>query len=362
MKFSLIFNELKVPQYERVVEVKEDRVGLHAIIAIHNTSLGPALGGIRAYPYPSFEAALTDVLRLSKGMTYKSAVAQTGTGGGKSVIITKPGIAKTEAQLLAFGEAVNYFQGNYICAEDVGVSVDDLSIIRQATRFAVGLAHPSSSGDPSPFTAWGGFLGIQAVCQFLYGNRSPKGRKIAIQGLGSVGMKLASYLFWEGAELIVSDIDEEKSLKAAKEFDAQVVPVEDILRTPCDILSPCALGGILNAHTIPHLKCRAVAGVANNQLFSDEDGEALCARGILCAPDYTINAGGLINVCTEIDERAYSPFVSRSRLDTIFEALLKIFEISQQEQRSPYHVANEIAEKNLALKKARREKAVTFHH
>ncbi len=359
---ALLLREITVNGYERVVEVKEEEVGLHAIIALHDTRLGPALGGVRAYPYRNFDEALTDVLRLSKGMTYKAAVARTGTGGGKSVILTKAGTPKTEEVLLAFAEAVNQFNGHYICAEDVGMGVDDLAVVRQGTHYVVGLPHPKSSGDPSYFTAWGGYKGIQAVCQSLWGSPSVKGKTIAIQGLGAVGMKLAATLFWEGAHLVVADVDSARCAQAAKSFAAKVVSPKEILSTPCDILAPCALGGILNPMTIPQLCCKAVAGVANNQLLKEEDGRALMKRQILYAPDYVVNSGGLMNVCVELETKGYNPARPRDQIDHVYDCLLAIFETAKTTGKSTHQVADEIAEDNLTRGIGKRTQEVMFHH
>lgn len=359
---GLEIRDLEIEGYEKVVEVINEEAGLHAIIAIHDTRLGPALGGIRAFPYASFDQALTDVLRLAKGMTYKAAVAQTGTGGGKSVIIADSKLPKSEKLLLAFAEAVNYFQGHYICAEDVGILVGDLGVMRKKTRYAVGLAHPKSSGDPSRFTAYGGFRGIQAVCKKLWGTDSPKNRKIAIQGLGAVGMKLANFLFWEGAKLIVADVDRSLVDYAVKEFGAQAVSPKEILFTDCDILAPCALGAILNPETIPQLRCKAVAGVANNQLFSEDDGWSLSERGILYAPDFVINAGGLLNVCVEIHPESYSPSLAQSQVACIYDQLTAIFALAEEKCASTEQIALEIAEYNLENGIGKRQEGVVFHH
>jgi leucine dehydrogenase len=355
---DLIFRNLQGEAYEKIVEIRSESTGLHAIIAIHNTVQGPALGGIRAFPYSNFNEALTDVKRLAKGMTYKSALAQSGTGGGKSVIITKG--LKTEQQLLAFAEAVNYFEGQYICAEDVGMSPEELAIVRKGTRFAVGLPHPQSSGDPSPFTARGGYRGIQAVCKKIWKDPSVRGKSIAIQGLGSVGMKLAHFLFWEGADLIVSDIDQDRVRRAVKEFGAKAVDPEDILFTSCDILAPCALGGILNPQTIPQLKCKAVAGLANNQLLNEEDGYALWEKGILYAPDFAINAGGLINVCVELEENGYQSSIAEKGVSRLYNVLLEIFQLAEEKNLPTHQVAKERAEQNLRHSSPAKQKH--FHH
>lgn len=341
---ALILREIQVEGYEQVVEVINESVNLHGIIAIHSTHLGPACGGIRAYPYTSFDQALTDVLRLAKGMTYKSAVAQTGTGGAKSVLILKKSQPKSKEMLLAFAEAINLFKGKYFGGEDMGITLDDLAIMRKITPYVVGLSLTGSSGDPSNFTARGGFRGIQAVCQNLWGNPSVQGKKIAVQGLGSVGMKLIQQLFWEGAELIVTDINPFLVEEAVSHWGAKGVSPEDIFQVECDIFSPCAIGGIINAQTIPQLKCRAVAGVANNQLLTAEDGERLVRKKILYAPDFIINAGGLINISSEIKHQKYQPTFARERVDHLYDVLLSIFNQAGQTGKSTHQIAIEIAE------------------
>lgn len=354
--------ELEIEDYESVVEVIDEASGLHAIIALHDTTLGPALGGIRAYPYSSFEQALEDALRLAKGMTYKSATVKSGTGGGKSVIITDNKKPKSPALLHAFAEAVNRFEGHYICAEDVGVSLADLEIISEVTRFAVGLPHPNSSGDPAPFTAQGTYRGIQAVCKELWGSDSVAGRTIAIQGVGAAGMGLARYLFWAGAKLIVADVNEKAAARAAKEFGAEVVSPSEILKVKCDIFAPCALGAVLNSESIPLLNCKAVAGTANNQLLTDEDGYALMKRGILYAPDYVINAGGLLNVCEEISEQGYHPTRALQKVHKIYDTLLEIFAAAKKKNKPPHIVAAEIADYNLEHEVGKRTAIPHFVH
>lgn len=341
---ALKFREIPVKGYERVVEISNKEAGLHGIIAIHNTHLGPACGGIRAYPYASFNDALTDVLRLSKGMTYKAAVSHSGTGGGKSVIILDKKHPKTKELLLAFGEALNSFKGQYIAGEDMGITVNDLLVMRNVTPYVAGLAIPGSSGDPSRFTARGGLRGIQAVAQHLWGSPSLRGKKIAIQGLGSVGMKLLQHLFWEGAELIVADVNALLIEEAVNLWGAKKVPLEDILQVECDILAPCAIGGILNEKTIPQLRCRAVAGVANNQLLKEEDAQRLVERHILYAPDFVINSGGLINIASEIGRHHYLPEVARDQVDHLYDLLLSIFQEAEKTKKSPHEIAIKIAE------------------
>lgn len=344
MENKTVFKEILIEGYERVIEVINEEVHLHGIIAIHSTRLGPACGGIRAYPYKSFNQALIDVLRLAKGMTYKSAVAQTGTGGAKSVLIIDKEHPKTKEMLLAFAEAINHLKGKYYGGEDMGVTLADLDAMRTVTPYVVGLSLSGSSGDPSNFTARGGFKGIQAVCQHLWGTPSVRGKKIAVQGLGSVGMKLIQHLFWEGAELIVTDINPFLIEEAVNHWGAIHVAPDQIFEVECDIFAPCAIGGILNEHTIPQLKCRAVAGVANNQLLTDEDGYRLVERKILYAPDFVINAGGLMNISSEIKKRKYQPIWTRDRVDHLYELLLSIFDQAERAGHSPNQVAIEIAE------------------
>jgi leucine dehydrogenase len=345
---KLSINEIKVEGYEKVVEFKNEKAHLHAIIAIHNTTLGPACGGIRVYPYSTFDQALNDVLRLSKGMTLKGAVAQTGTGGGKSVLIVdKEG--KTKEMLLAFAEAINYFNGRYFGGEDMGMRLEDLELISQRTPYVAGLDRPRSSGDPSLFTARGGFRGIQAVCQKVWGAPSVRGKKIAVQGLGSVGMKLIQHLFWEGAELIVTDTNPSLIEHAVMQWGAKSVAPEEIYHVDCDIFSPCAIGAILNEKTIPLLRCRAIAGVANNQLLAEEDGARLLKRKILYAPDFVINAGGLINISSEIAKKKYEPQIAREKVDHLYDLLLSIFDASEKSSKTPHQIAVEIAEHNLEL-------------
>ena len=259
---NLTFKELEIPDYERVIHVTSLKSGLEAIIAIHDTTLGPALGGIRILPYNSFSDALSDVLRLSQGMTYKAAFAGIGLGGGKSVLIHNPQKELNKELLWDLGIAIDTLEGQYICSEDMNCTTSELAIINQKTKYVVGLNHCKSSGNPSPFTAYGALIGIEAICMHLFGNRSVKGKKIVIQGLGSVGKDLASRLFWAGAELIVADINEQRAAEFAKTFGAIPVSVEESFSQECDILAPCAIGGIVNKNTIPVLNCRAIGGLS----------------------------------------------------------------------------------------------------
>ena len=296
----LTIKEIIIPGFEKVIEGQDPARGLHCFIAIHNSRLGPSLGGTRIHAYSSPDDALNDVLRLAKAMTYKSAVAEDGLGGGKSVIIADPNKGKTPELLHAFAEVLDSLQGKYIAAEDVGSTISDMALIRQKTPYVAALSTDTSSGDPSRFTAWGVFRGIQAVSKKLWHSKSLKGRKIAIEGLGNVGGKLANLLFWEGAELIVCDINEKVIHQAAHDYAAKVIAPEEFCRIECDILAPCAMGGTINSKTIPQLRCQAIAGAANNQLENPKIGQELLEKNILYAPDYIINSGGIINAAAEL--------------------------------------------------------------
>lgn len=354
--------EIIIPGYEKVVKVTDETCGLKAIISIHNTSMGPALGGTRIKTYNNFEEALTDALRLSKGMTYKSAIADSGLGGGKSVIIADPKKDKTKAMLESFGKAVEKLNGQYICAEDVGCTTDDVGIINGVTKYVVGLAHSKSSGDPSPYTAWGTYRGIQSVLMKLFKNESVKGRRIAVQGIGAVGKRILEHLYWNGAELIISDIDPVKTTKLAYQYGAKAVSPDEILKVECDVLVPCALGGILNSKSVPTLKCKAIAGCANNQLLEDKDAERIAARGILYAPDFVINSGGLINVLCELDPHGYQSRSSLLKVNKIYDQLLTIYSIAENNKCTTHQAAVSFADYRLKYGVGKRSTQITLHH
>lgn len=354
--------KLQVSGYEKVIEGKDEKSGLLCYIAIHNTKLGPALGGTRVYPYENKEQALEDVLRLAEGMTYKSALAQVGFGGGKAVIVADPYTQKTPELLLAYADVVNALQGEYITAEDVGTTTGDMEIMHQKTQHLVGLplTHGSGSGDPSPFTAWGTFRGIQAVCQTLFGTPSLQGKTIAIQGLGKVGTALAGFCFWHGARLILADVKKNRASELAKLYGATVVEPEEIHKSMCDIFAPAALGGILNEKSIGELKCQAVAGPANNQLKELKDAHLLFDRDILYAPDFVINAGGLINVACEISHEGYHAELSRDKVDLIYDTLVELFERSSHEGKSTVDIALDLARYNIQNGIGKRKSPVVY--
>ncbi len=295
------FEQMAALGHEQVVFCRNDQAGLRAIIGIHDTTLGPSLGGCRLYPYASEADALRDVLRLSRGMTYKAAVAGLDLGGGKAVIIGEPSV-KSEALFRAFGRFVESLSGRYITAEDMNTTVADMDDIRRETTHVAGASEAlGGSGDPSPVTAWGVFHGIRASLEIVTGSPDLTGRKVAIQGLGNVGYHLAKYLAGGGAELIYTDINKANLGRAVDAFGGTVIDGDDWYSADVDVLAPCAVGGIFNPATIPLVRAPIIAGGANNQLDDERrDGEAVEARGITYAPDYVINAGGLINVHAEV--------------------------------------------------------------
>lgn len=343
------FTEIPTDGYERVVKCHDEASGLRAIIGVHDTTLGPALGGLRMWPYETEEQALTDVLRLSRGMTYKSAVANTGLGGGKSVIIGNAKTDKSEALFRAMGQFINIFEGKYTTAEDVGIGIRELEWIREETQYVTGLSRESgSSGNPSPFTARGVVRGLRAVVEEKFGSSRLDGLHYAIQGLGHVGGEIARGLSILGALVTVTDVSEERMTEFTSLPGIEAVPVDDIYDVDCDIFVPCALGGILSDDTIPRLKCKAVAGAANNQLLEDRHGDELASRGILYAPDYVINAGGIVNVSIEVSESGYDERRAVAKIENIYTALKEVFETARRDGINPEIAANRVAEQRLA--------------
>ena len=333
----------KYGEHEQVVFCRNKEANLRAIIAIHNTALGPALGGIRMWNYSREEDALIDALRLSKGMTYKAAALGLNIGGGKAVIIGDSKTMKSEALFRAFGQYVNSLGGRYVAAEDVGMCVEDMEYVAMETPWVTGIAKElGGSGDPSPYTVSGVLLGIKAAIKHKYKTESFEGMTIAIQGLGHVGANLALQLYESGAKLILADIDTVQVKEVTKKIQAQVVDPQEILFVDCDVLAPCALGGVFNAETIPKLKTKVIAGAANNQLTHETDGQLLYDRGILYAPDYVINTGGLINCTVEFE--GDSADKSQVYLKKIYNNLLHIFQISEQQQIACNLATNKIAE------------------
>jgi leucine dehydrogenase len=335
-----VFSHAEFDDHEQVVYCRDAAAGLSAIIAIHNTNLGPALGGCRMRPYDDEAAALDDVLRLARGMTYKAAIADLALGGGKAVVLADARRDKTEALLLAYGRAVERLGGRYITAEDVGTTVADMDVVRRATRHVSGTT--TDAGNPSPSTAHGVFIGMQAAAQHVFGSDDLTGRHIAIQGMGSVGYALCRYLKEAGAHLVVADVNAGAVARAVRDFGAEAIEADAVYGVEADIFAPCALGGILNDKTLERLKAPIVAGSANNQLAEPRHGAALMKRGILYAPDYVINAGGLIDVARPI--MGMDIEAARVKLRKIRDTLLDIFRRSAAERLPTNVVADRIAE------------------
>lgn len=340
------FEQMAGMGHEQVVFCRNDRAGLRAIIGIHDTTLGPSLGGCRLYPYASESDALRDVLRLSRGMTYKAAVAGLDLGGGKAVIIGDPAI-KSEALFRAFGRFVESLGGRYITAEDMNTTVEDMNCIRRETSHVSGWGEAfGGSGDPSPVTAWGVYNGVRASLDVVFGSPDVRGRKIAIQGLGNVGFHLARYLADEGAALIYTDINKANVGRALEAFGGTVIDGDDWYSADVDVLAPCAVGGIINATTIPLIQAPIIAGGANNQLDDERrDGEAVMARGITYAPDYVINAGGLINVHAEV--KGWPREKAMDDTTNIYNTVKNILNKAKAEGITTTDASNRIAEERI---------------
>lgn len=346
--------EIETPGYELVKRCRDEASGLHAIISVHDTTLGPALGGMRMLPYANEEEALEDVNRLSRGMTYKSAVARTGLGGGKSVLIGDPKVLKSEALFRAMGRFIHSLGGKYITAEDMNIGIADLEIVRQETPYVTGLSRESgSSGNPSPYTARGCLVGLHTVAEELTGSPKLAGMKVAIQGIGAVGGRLAEMLIDEGAQLLVTDIDAERVAAFCQRTGAKAISDAEFYEAEVDILSPCARGKILGDVTIPKLRCRAVAGAANNQLDRVEHADALSERGILYAPDFVLNGGGIINVACELLPGGYNEDEALRRVDRIGLTLAEIFALAKKNGISTAAAADRVAEQRIAEAKVR---------
>lgn len=339
-----IFETLSGMGHEQVVFCHDDITGLKAIIAIHDTTLGPALGGCRMWDYGTEEEALEDVLRLSRGMTYKAAVSGLSLGGGKSVIIGNPKQLKSEAFFKTFGRFVDSLGGRYITAEDVNIRVKDMESVALQTKYVTGISSRiGGSGDPSPVTSWGVFNGIKASVKHQLGKDSLKGLTVAVQGCGAVGTFLIQYLHEEGAKIFAADLNDHKVQHVVKTYGAEAVDLDKIHQLPVDVFAPCALGGILNDKTISELQTNIIAGGANNQLLDEmKHGAMLKEKGILYAPDYVINAGGLINVYQEL--QGYNAESARTRAAGIYDTLLHIYRIADEGATTTIQASNKIAE------------------
>lgn len=341
------FETVESEGHEQVTFFYDRASGLKAIVAIHDTTLGPALGGTRMWPYKSEDEALTDVLRLSRGMTYKAAAAGLRLGGGKAVIIGDPKKDKSPALFRAFGKCVNTLGGRYITAEDVGTSVEDMEYVFEETRYVTGvdIAH-GGSGDPSPFTAYGTLQGIKASVEHKLGKKELKGLKVSIQGLGHVGHHLAGYLKKEGAVVFATDIDEDRCKRAKEESVVdEIVAPDEIYGLDVDVFAPCALGAVVNDQTLDQFRCSIITGAANNQLATLKHGDILQQKGILYAPDYVVNAGGLMNVYIELE--GYSEVRARRICNGIFGNVMTVFKISDRDQVAPAIAADRMVEERL---------------
>ncbi|MFP5113521.1 branched-chain amino acid dehydrogenase [Bacillaceae bacterium C204] len=357
-----IFKYLEQYDYEQVVFCQDKQSGLKAIIAIHDTTLGPALGGTRMWTYASEEAAIEDALRLAKGMTYKNAAAGLNLGGGKTVIIGDPRKDKNEAMFRAFGRYIQGLNGRYITAEDVGTTVDDMDLIHEETDFVTGISPAfGSSGNPSPVTAFGVYRGMKAAAKEAFGSDSLEGKVVAVQGVGNVAYTLCQYLHEEGAQLIVTDINKEAVNRAVEEFGALAVDPDEIYGVECDIYAPCALGATINDETIPQLKAKVIAGSANNQLKDTRHGDIIHEMGIVYAPDYVINAGGVINVADEL--YGYNQERAMKKVEQLYTTIEKIIGISKRDGIPTYVAADRMAEERIArIRNSRSQFLQNDHH
>jgi leucine dehydrogenase len=337
------FERITEHSHEQVVFCYEPTAGYKGIIAIHDTTLGPALGGTRFWNYKSDEEALIDVLRLARGMTYKAAVAGLNLGGGKAVIIGDPRTTRREMIFRAHGRFVESLGGRYYTAEDVGTSVEDMDYVGMETEYVTGVV--GGSGDPSPVTAFGTYRGIKACAKEKYGSDSLNGMTVAVQGMGHVGYYLCKYLAHEGAKLVVTDIDEARVERVVSEFDAAAVAPDQIYAAEAQVFAPCALGAVVNDDTLPQFRFDIIAGAANNQLAQERHGDQLHKRGILYAPDYVINAGGLINVYGELND--WTSDQAKRKAGEIYDTLIQIFELAKEHELPTYEAADRVAERRI---------------
>ncbi len=342
----MVFETLDHTGHEQIVYCHNKDAGLKAIIAIHSTVLGPALGGTRMWNYATEQEALNDVLRLSRGMTYKNAVAGLNLGGGKAVIIGDASKDKSEALFRAFGQYVESLGGRYITAEDVGIDVNDMEYVYRETEYVTGVHQVhGGSGDPSPFTAYGTLQGLMATLNKKYGDEEVGKYAYAVQGLGHVGMEFVKLLKERGAKIYVTDINQKLIDRAVDEYGAEAVGLDEIYDVPADVYSPCALGGTVNEQTLDRLKAKVICGAANNQLANNAIGDEVQKRGILYAPDYAVNAGGVMNVALELD--GYNRERAMRMMRTIYHNLGRIYEIADRDGIPTYQAADRMAEERI---------------
>ncbi|EIS6532535.1 Glu/Leu/Phe/Val dehydrogenase [Staphylococcus pseudintermedius] len=345
---AMIFEKMAQADYEQLVFCHDETTGLKAIICIHDTTLGPALGGCRFWNYESEEDAIVDVMRLAKGMTYKNAAAGLNLGGAKTVVIGDPKTDKSEAFFRTLGRYIHSLDGRYITAEDVGTTVEDMDFIRLETPYVTGVSESyGSSGNPSPMTALGVYYAMKRTAKEAFGSDSLDGKTVAVQGVGNVAYHMCKYLHEEGAKLIVTDINEEAVQRAVNDFNAEAVGINDIYQVDADIFAPCALGGILNDKTIPELKVKMICGSANNQLLEEnKHGQMLEERGITYAPDFVANSGGVINVADELYGQ-YNRERAEKKVKNVYEQMDKIFTIAKEEGILPLQAAEHLAESRI---------------
>jgi leucine dehydrogenase len=349
VKQSDVFARITQLGHEQVVYCYDEPTGLQALIGIHNTTLGPALGGTRMWNYATEQEALTDVLRLSRGMTFKASITGLNLGGGKAVIIGDAKTMKTEAFLRRFGKFIQSLNGKYITAEDVNMKASDMEYIAMETKYVTGLPElRGGGGDPSPVTAYGTYLGMKAAAKRVFGSDGLSGKKIGVQGVGQVGTHLVEHLVKEKAKIFITDISDEKVKEVAKRFGVETVAMDKIYDLDMDIYAPCALGATLNGDTIPRLKCAMIAGAANNQLKDEVvHSYMLMDRKIVYAPDFLINAGGLINVYNEYMGN-YNRESTYQQAEKIYDTCLNILSLSEKEKISSQEAAIQLAEKRIA--------------
>ncbi len=346
-KKDLVISRMGFMGHEQVVFCQDSKTGLKAIIAIHDTTLGPALGGTRMWDYADEKDALEDVLRLSRGMTFKAAISGLELGGGKAVIIGDSNTDKTESLMRKFGQYVDSLGGKYITAEDVGMNIEDMKYVREETRYVTGIPESmGGSGDPSPVTAFGVYMAMKASAKYKWGSDKLVGRKIVVQGVGHVGENLVRHLINEGADVIINDINEQKLNQLADEFGTTIAMGDSIFDLDMDIYAPCALGATVNPDTISRLRCDIIAGAANNQLADEKRDGQLCAdKGICYAPDFLINAGGLINVYSELNGYNREDALDQTR--EIYNTTLEILKKAELEQITTHSAALEIAQQRI---------------
>jgi leucine dehydrogenase len=350
-KIDPVFGQISFDNHEQIVFCNDKDTGLKAIIGIHNTVLGPALGGTRMWKYANEWEALNDVLRLSRGMTYKSAITGLNLGGGKAVIIGDSKIDKTPEMITKFGQYVNSLSGKYITAEDVGTTTADMDLIREVTSYVTGISESKGgSGNPSPVTAYGVYMGMKAAAKYKFGTDVLDGKKILVQGIGHVGETLVDYLTKEGAQVQITDINDARLQEISAKYGAQIFRGDDLYAADVDIYSPCALGATINDDTINKIKAQVIAGAANNQLANEQiHGQILKEKGIVYAPDFLINAGGIINVYAEIV--GYDKAEAMRRTENIYNTTLEILNLADSKGVTSHQAAMLIAENRIAERK-----------